>query len=258
MIADFHNDFLTSGERDLKGLSEKVRAAVCAVYSGGLFAEEVLSLAECFSSSHPDNLFLAFEDVGFADDGHLQRICAFRPVCVSLTWNAANALAGGCMSEQGLSARGKKAAELFSSAGIAIDCAHINRRSFNDLLDTDARLVDSHTCFYGMRAHPRNLIDFQVRSIVDRGGLIGVTLVSDFLGEGEGEAFFRQIDYAVQRFGAKNFCIGTDFWGSNDIPVAYSCYDCFDALVERMLRAGYSVCSIEAILWKNLCDFLYK
>ena len=219
-------------------------------------------LARGFLSARPRNLFFGLEDIGYIDEQREEEVFSWRPIYASLTWNEENALAGGCMSDAGLTRKGRQVAEQLSQCGIYVDCAHLNQKSFRELLACKVfGLIDSHTCLNAVCRHPRNLKDWQAAEIVERNGLIGITLVGRFLcpdGHAEAEDVFRHIDYGVQKFGVDFFCIGSDFNGTDDLPRGLRKYADFCRLEECFIRAGYSSCDIEKIFVKNLQNFLLK
>ena len=261
MIADFHNDILTkANEPDLDGISKEVKSCVCAVYTGGRTIETVRGIVKKFRDYRSDRLYLALEDASYLDERNLEEVCGWRPVSVSLTWNAQNGLAGGCLSDGGLTVRGRAVAKRLAANGIALDCAHLNVRSFYELLDEVSCLVDTHTCLNGVYRHPRNLDDEQIKEIVDRGGLIGIAFVGKFLSESRAglREVFRHVDYGVQKFGDDSFCFGTDFNGTDDLPDGLSNYKDTDYLRELFYKAGYSEQSVDKIFVENLQNFLAK
>ena len=219
-------------------------------------------MARGFLSAPPGNLFLGLEDIGYIDERTEEEVCSWKPVYASLTWNGANSLAGGCMSNAGLSKRGRRAAEFLSVRGICIDCAHLNTESFRELLGCKVfGLVDSHTCLNAVCSHPRNLDDWQVREIAARNGLVGIAFVGAFLRSGGpacADDVFRHIDYGVQKFGIDFFCLGSDFNGTNDLPQGLRSYMDIGRLQECFIRAGYSAGDIKKIFAENLQNFLLK
>ena len=259
MVSDFHNDILTASG-DLKELSQSVSCCVCALFRGGRSFQTLRETARKFLNARPDNLFLGLEDIGYFEDGNAAEICSWRPVYASLTWNGENALAGGCESDGRLTEKGRGAVKALSEHKICIDCAHLNRGSFADVLDCGVYgLLDSHTCLSGVCRHPRNLEDWQVREIAARGGLVGICFVGRFLKEGGNagvEDVFRHIDYGVQKFGVRAICLGSDFNGTDDLPQGIRKYEDLYRLRDRMLHAHYKDADADAILKENLKNFL--
>ena len=261
MIADFHNDVLTKEDgSELVGVSEKVKSCVCAIYTGARSMDTIRGIVRKFQKEKRKNLFLALEDASYLEERNIEEVCGWNPVSVSLTWNARNGLGGGCMSEGGLTERGRCVAKRLAESGIALDCAHLNARSFYDLLDEVPGLVNTHTCLNGVYRHPRNLEDAQIKEIVARGGLIGIAFVGKFLSADRAgmQDVFYHMDYAVQKFGDDHFCFGTDFNGTDDLPEGLKNYEDTESLRDLFYKAGYSQRSVEKIFVENLQNFLAK
>ena len=66
---------------------------------------------------------------------------------VGLTWNAANAYAGGIDTpEQGLTARGRALVDELAERGAVLDVAHASPRTFAEVLERAPHVVCSHAC----------------------------------------------------------------------------------------------------------------
>ncbi len=261
MIADFHNDFLTSeGGGDLAKIARETECCVCAVYTGGRGIAEVRRIVGRFRQKREKNLYLSLEDASYLDESTAEEVCGWEPVCVSLTSNGSNVLAGGCLSDGGLTARGRKAVRALCERGIAVDCAHLNARSFYDVSEETPLIVNSHTCFNGVCRHPRNIDDWQIRAVCERGGLIGIAFVGKFLSDAPASAqdVFRHVDYAVQKFGDGHFCFGSDFCGTDDLPRGLANYAEAENLRDLFFKAGYPQASVNKIFAENLRRFLAK
>ena len=146
-------------------LSRETVCCVCALFRGNRSFAQLRSIALRFNKEKRRNLFLGLEDIGYFTPETAEEIRAWNPVYASLTWNGANPLAGGCMDDGGLTPKGKFAVRFLAECGICIDCAHLNRKSFAEVLKCESgRLVDSHTCMNGICRHPRNLEDWQAQA----------------------------------------------------------------------------------------------
>ena len=257
-IADMHNDILTATDcPDLAALAAETEACVCAIYTGERKFAQVRRLARSFFAERRSGQYLSLEDASYLDGENIEEVCGWRPVCVSLTWNKENALAGGCMAEGGLTQMGEQVLRILASRGIALDCAHLNVRSFYDALDIAPRIACSHACLYARHPHPRNLKDSQIREVIQRGGIVGIALVKAFLGgQGDAEAVFRHFDHGVQKFGIGGFCFGTDFNGTDDLPLGLERYACLETLADRFLRAGYTKKDVRRLYFENLLEYL--
>ena len=161
-------------------------------------------------------MLLHVEDAWFISERNIDELMALRPFSVGLTWNYNNPLAGGAHDDGGLTDLGRAIVSKLDNSGIRIDLAHLNKKSFYDVakLLKGRKLFCSHTCFSDVHPHARNLDRAQIQTIVDSDGLIGLTLVPEFLG-GDIQ---NHIDYFIKNFGDANLAIGTDFYGCNVEP----------------------------------------
>ena len=271
LICDAHNDFLLNmptKEQVEEYVENEIKPAgvgrvLSAVYTTNIPAEFSLGeIGKRFEAARKvsDVFVCTVEDCGFLTRRHLQSFITLAPFCCTLTWNYANALAGGALSEEGFSSWGKYVAKQFEASGIFIDCAHLNRKSFFELADITSRpLFNSHTCLDCLFKHPRNLTDAQIRLILDSNGFIGLTFVDSFYKEKGGVNsgdIATQIDHFVQNFGIKNVGIGTDFFGIESYPKDIKNYFEMANLEQKLMGFGYKKSDIAAIFSGNLLAHL--
>ena len=261
MIADFHHDFLTEANGDLSLFGRETVISVCALFRGKRNVTEIFDWLEKYKKEHRKNQYLALEDCGYLNEELIEKIECYKPLCATLTWNLENELAGGCLSSAGLKKTGSELVKRFDKNGIFVDCAHLNEKSFYQVLEHTDKIVDSHTCCKEICDHPRNLSFSQVKEIVLRRGLIGITFVGKFLkseGQVSTEDVFIHTDTLVQKFGIRSFCFGSDFYGTEDLPSDLKNY--FDAgnLRLHFENAGYKSKDIDAIFFQNLEKFVIK
>lgn len=260
MLSDFHNDFLTEASSPLTDIAIKASCMVCAIFRGNRTYGQICRLFDRFHKERCANQFLGLEDIGYVAKYGFGRLLRENPVCASLTWNGENELAGGCMQDCGMKPEGMAAVKKLTEKGVFIDCAHLGKSAFRTLLDLTDKIVNTHTCAAAVYPHPRNLEDWQIREIADRGGLVGMTFVGKFLSHDPAiKDIFMHTDHCVQKFGISSLCFGTDFFGTDDLPVGLSGYDGngFDELYTLFLKAGYRPTEIYRIFVGNLQDFLY-
>lgn len=254
MIFDLHNDIIT--ERPAKArkfiAENKVILAVWGTY---LSRQEALRCGErAKRMGHA-----AFEDISFTDTP--EELAAFEPAYCSLTWNFDNIYAGGALENGELTDKGRKTIELFNSRKICLDTAHLNRQSFFEVADIADRVLCSHTCFEGVRKHPRNLTDEQIKLLIEKNGIIGLTFVSEFLNENKKatpQDVVNHIDYFAQKFGIDNLAIGTDFYGTNPIKHLRNYDDDFLPLKELLKIKNYSDSAINQIFFDNANNFFRR
>lgn len=172
---------------------------------------------------------LHIEDAWFLTPENLATFIKLQPHSVGLTWNDANALAGGAHSHRGITPWGRQVIAALESAGIQIDTAHLNRRSFYQFARVTTRpLLCTHTALNAIRRHPRNLTNRQIRTIVKSGGMIGLCVVPDFLTLNTTSCSFydyvKHYMYYIKHFGCDSLCIGTDFCGTDTLPDGIDSY----------------------------------
>ncbi|MDE6398165.1 MAG: membrane dipeptidase, partial [Clostridiales bacterium] len=152
---------------------------------------------------------------------------------------------------------GKTSVRLLNEIRIAVDGAHLNRESFYGGADCAERLIVSHTGWETFFSHPRNLTDKQVRIVLERGGLIGLTAVRDFIGGNDVQTYIRLIDSFVQEFGTEGVCIGTDFYGTHPLEGLRG-YEDFSTVSDGLVRRGYAPIDIAAIFYNNARKYFHS
>ncbi len=136
---------------------------------------------------------------------------------VGLTWNHRNAFADGLGVEddRGLTALGDELVDLLADLGVMLDLSHASPRTFDDVLARapDATVLVSHACCRALCDTPRNLTDEQLRTIAERGGVIGMMALPLTVGPDRPtiERFADHVDYAVGVAGIEHVGLGGDF-----------------------------------------------
>ena len=98
---------------------------------------------------------------------------------VQLTYNTQNLVGSGCYEQRdsGLSDFGRDVLAEMNRLGILCDLSHVGAKTSEDaILASKQRVAYSHCLPAGLKAHPRNKSDAQLRFIADRNGFIGVTM----------------------------------------------------------------------------------
>lgn len=265
MIADFHNDYLTDVKKEdiIRDYASSKNIIVGAIFKGDKDFERSKSILDFFLKNKRENLYFAFED--FSYRGNLDKICSYfldrNPVYVGLTWNGENSLAYGAMTSGKIKKRGVFVVKELKKRNISVDVAHLSEDSFYDLLNYTDDILCSHACFYDVNPHPRNLKKRQIKEIIARGGLIGLTLYSPFLtgrGKSDVKDVIKHIDYFADNFSLENLAVGTDFYGAEDFPDGFSNYSFEEILIENLFKRGYSMKNLNDIIFNNLSSFLQK
>ncbi|HEX2770691.1 MAG TPA: membrane dipeptidase [Geobacteraceae bacterium] len=180
---------------------------------------------------------------------------------VGLTHFGSNRLCDGnaVPHPTGLTPAGRNLVRELERLGFAIDTAHLHDPGFRDVVDQfSGPLLSSHTGLRAFHDTPRNLSDEQVRTILSRGGVVGIAACPGILsakGKADISQVFRQIDWLVQRYGPEGVGIGTDFGGYSTTCDRFEDHSLFPRLAELFEEAGYPVESIEGIMGGNWFRF---
>ncbi|MDE7395821.1 MAG: membrane dipeptidase [Clostridiales bacterium] len=253
MIFDLHNDLATS---TLSASEQSLRLHDTAQTIFAFWSTELsdpFSFIESKISAFGNALF-AVEDLWFITEDTLPRLCALPLTYCGLTHNKRNSLAGGALEDAHLTPLGAKTVASLERAGIVLDTAHLGKKSFYDVLDSTNHVINSHTGLSSVCAHPRNLDFDQVREILARGGIVGLTAVKDFIGGDTVGDYVHLIDTFVQTFGVDGACIGTDFYGTEPLQ-GLRTYDDFADVHYKLSNLGYTDSDIRKIFYQNANDY---
>lgn len=259
MVFDLHNDYPTvlRSEEYKRYASENSDCIITAAIWTTLFPQDrelnivndITNTLKLLDVPPP----VAIEDLSFLVNYDYRRFDFSRYFYCSLTWNYNNFLAGGAMEDGKLTVDGKNVLKAMNG-GCAVDLAHLNKRSFWQVLELSDHVICSHT---GFTKHRRCLDDAQIRSIIMHGGIVGLSAVTEFVGAKTVNQLSNVIDAFIQRYGCDSLCLGTDFYGTNDLPNGFNDY--YDCRVLRNIlsQKGYKIIDIDKIFYDNAMRF-YK
>ena len=254
-FVDLHNDAVgvLSPRRFLKYIRRAARAGVGVMLASVWTSEmreplsEIRRAVETLEKARGVGveLFLHIEDAWFVDEDNIGELLELKPFSVGLTWNADNALAGGANGSGGLTELGRAVIEKLVDGHVVIDLAHLNRQSFYQVAEVvvarGGQIFCSHACFDEVNPHPRNLDRAQIQTIVEAGGVVGLTLVGEFLTSKKRagrEDVYRHIKYFLDNFGEGGLCVGTDFFGTTNLPKGLRRYRDFKRFRRFLRRRG--------------------
>lgn len=82
----------------------------------------------------------------------------------------------------GLSPFGKEVVNEMNRLGMIIDVSHISDKSFFDVLElSTAPVLATHSCARALQNHPRNLSDDMLKKLAEKGGVVQVCFVQDYV-----------------------------------------------------------------------------
>jgi membrane dipeptidase len=158
-----------------------------------------------------------------------------------MAYNEKNLVGSGCLvpDDTGLTPFGRSLIREMNRVGMIVDCAHTGYRTTMETLEASGSpAVISHTNVRALCDHPRCVRDDQIQACAAQGGVLGITGLSAFLGEGAPTAqrLVDHIDHVANLVGPEHVGLGLDY--VYDI-------ESFEAFVARLPdryppEAGYS------------------
>lgn len=200
---------------------------------------------------------------------------------IQMAYNTQNLVGTGCYEsrDSGLSDFGHEVVAEMNRVGIMCDLSHVGSKTSEDVIRTSKKPVAYTHCLpSGLKEHPRNKGDEELKFIADRGGFIGVTMFPPFLKRGIESTiddYIEAIDYVINIAGEDCVGIGTDFtqghgkpffeWLTHDKgyarkltefgkivnPEGIRTIGDFPNLAVAMERAGWSETKIRKVLGEN-------
>jgi len=140
---------------------------------------------------------------------------------VQMCYNTQNLVGTGCYERDGgLSGFGREIVAEMNRVGVLCDLSHVGSKTSKEvILESKKRVAYSHCLPSGLKEHPRNKTDAELRFIADHGGFVGVTMFTPFLKNGTKstiEDYVEAIEYVYNIVGEDSIGIGTDFTQGQD------------------------------------------
>jgi len=199
---------------------------------------------------------------------------------VQLCYNTQNLVGTGCYERDGgLSGFGREIVAEMNRVGIMCDLSHVGARTSEEvILESRKPVCYSHCLPSGLKEHPRNKSDAELKFIADRGGFVGVTMFTPFLRAGIDatiDDYVEAIEYVMNIVGEDAIGIGTDFtqghgeefferlthdkgyarrltrFGKIINPEGIRTIGEFPNLTEALLRRGFSESLVRKIMGEN-------
>jgi membrane dipeptidase len=182
--------------------------------------------------------------------------------------------AQGTDSTGGLGQRGRELLEEMERLGIILDVSHLCDESFWEALEHfQGRVWASHSNCRALVPHNRQFSDEQIKTLIERGAIIGVALDAWMLVPGwvrgktrpesaglKLERFVDHIDHICQLAGNARRCgIGSDLdgaFGREQTPADLDTIADLPRLVPMLSARNYSAEDVESIMHGNFAGFL--
>ncbi len=192
--------------------------------------------------------------------GELQFLRTFYRLGVrqmGLTWNHANEVADGIKEERGggLTRFGRQVIEEMGRLGMVLDVSHLSVKGFWEVIEQpDLPVIASHSNSRAVCPHVRNLDDEQIKALIHKKGLIGITYVPYFVHfphtETSIDHLIRHVEHICELGGEDRLFFGSDFDGMEDkIPHLENASQ-LDNLKEALLKR-YPEDLVRRWAWEN-------
>jgi len=185
-----------------------------------------------------------------------------RSLC--LTWNNRNEIADGVaemVTGGGLTNFGREVIREMNRLGMLIDVSHLAEKGFWDVLErSEVPVIASHSNAKSIWDHPRNLTDNQIRGLAQKGGIIGINFVAEFLGP-DGcnlENLWRHIEHICSLVGDDFLGFGSDFDGTDKLLGGIRDVTSFSDVISFLHSHGCSETTIRKICYDNCLRVLRK
>ena len=204
--------------------------------------------------------FLTIEG-GEAIGNNLDNINYFKDLGVSLitlTWNYENNIGypncNDYYKTRGLKKFGIEAIERMNDLGIIVDVSHLSDGGFLDVLRYCKKpFVASHSNSRYITNHNRNLKDPMIKSLSNKGGVIGINFCNSFLGDSKIakiDDMIKHIEHIKRIGGIDCISLGTDFDGiENEVEIKN--IGEIEKLYNELKISGFTYNEIEKIFYKN-------
>lgn len=182
-------------------------------------------------------------------------------VSITPTWSLSNALGTGTYdidAKQGLTNLGRSFIEICEANKIIVDAVHASRQTFWDIAQQAKRpFFVSHTASNEVTKHRRNLTKEQIKIVAEKGGLVGLCFVKDFLGESSIQAAVMHLRSLVNLAGIEHVAIGSDFDGmsKNDLIKNLEDVRKLPIFLNACLKSGFTENQLKKITWDNAFRF---
>lgn len=168
-------------------------------------------------------IIMGFQNAHAFEDqlGYIQVLKDLGVGVVQMCYNTQNLIGTGCYERDGgLSGFGREVVAEMNRVGIMCDLSHVGSKTSEEVILASGKPVCySHCLPSGLKAHPRNKSDEELKFIADHGGFVGVTMFTPFLKRGVDatiDDYIEAIGYIIDIVGENQVGIGTDFTQGQD------------------------------------------
>lgn len=227
-------------------------------------------------------VMMGFQNANAYEDqiGYVQAFKDLGVGIVQMCYNTQNLVGTGCYERDGgLSDFGREIVAEMNRVGVLCDLSHVGAQTSKEvILASNKPVCYSHCLPLGLKDHPRNKSDEELKFIADHGGFVGVTMFAPFLKYGIDSTitdYVEAIAYIANIVGIDNVGIGTDFtqghgqdffeWLTHDKGYARKLTDFgkivnpegirtvgeFPNLTDALLKHGFGSSEVQKIMGDN-------
>ncbi|OCA83967.1 dipeptidase [Pseudobacillus wudalianchiensis] len=177
---------------------------------------------------------------------------------VGLTWNHTNALADGVMAARGggITELGGEVVHMLNEWKTWTDVSHLSEKAFWDVMEQADYPIASHSNCYSLCPHPRNLKNDQIKALIQKDSIIGLSFVPFFVkdhGKVHAQDVIKHVEYICELGGENHLGFGSDFDGIDETIQGLDCYEAYERWRE-LLQKYYSERQVEKFCWLNFAS----
>lgn len=179
----------------------------------------------------------------------------------SLGWNENNPLTGSNVTGGGLTEQGREYVRQAQKNKMIVDVSHISDEGFWGIMDiTEKPVIASHSNSRALHNHSRNLTDEMFLALCATGGLTGINMYTEFLGE---KANIETVCDHICHFleldpSGAHIALGGDLDGCESIPEGMGGIDDYPLIAVALQKRGLDDAMIRNIFWNNALGVMGK
>lgn len=169
-----------------------------------------------------------------------------------------NSLCGSSSSDKnlGLQKEGKKLLKKLLNMDVAVDLAHMSKKSFYQTLNLIKKPpIVSHTACYKLENNSRNINDDQIRKVARMDGVVGIFFSALYLNSKKPATVLdvaKHIYHISDLVGVSHVAIGSDFGGiTKGTPVGLESAVKINNLISELVNMGFDKDDIKKITYQN-------
>ena len=168
---------------------------------------------------------------------------------------ATSAFPNGGERATGLSAAGRRVAEVAMKAGALVDISHLSDAASLEVLELAKVLgrpvIATRGSARRVRSVPGSLEDWQLRAIAESGGVVALSLDRELIGEGGVDAALRQLDHLLQVAGPDALALASGY-ETGSVPTAtLTSAARYPRLAAALVAHGFDLAQLRKLFSEN-------